>query len=388
MSGSHTDDAMSAHDRRDIPADDLGRDVYGILGVPIDVVDMASTLRCITKAARKAAPFLVSTVNLNFLVASQTDADFRDSLLRSDLCTADGMPIGLIGRLLGVPIVERVAGSDIFEALKRSQDPLKVFLFGGADGVAAAACEKVNAGASAMRCVGAHGPGFGSLDKMSADSVIDAVNASKADFLAVALGAKKGQAWLLQNHERIRIPVRSHLGATLNFQAGMVRRAPPAAQKAGLEWLWRIKEEPQLWRRYASDGLALLKLLITRVLPLMTALSCNRLRYGRDGSLAIERTEDHKSVILSINGDAIERNVSDAVASFRDAAAVHKHFVINFTKTRLIDARFLGLLLMLRKQVTGRGGRLNFVGMTPQVAKIFRLNGFGYLLTTNSAGVV
>ena len=125
-------------------ADDLQRNAYGVMGIPIDVVDMTTALRRIETAAASGQPFLMSTVNLNFLVTSRSDAEFRESLLLSDLCTADGMPVVWIARLLGIPISERVAGSDIFDALKSSKNttrPLKVFLFGGARGAAAAACE-------------------------------------------------------------------------------------------------------------------------------------------------------------------------------------------------------------------------------------------------------
>src|ERR1035437_9862732 len=125
--------------------DDLTREVYGVLGIPVDVIDMITFLRKIDTAATNLAPFLISTANLNFLVTSRSDAEFRESLLLSDLCTADGMPIVWIARLLGVPIKERIAGSDIFESLKSMQDRtrrLKVFLFGGSEGVAAAACKK------------------------------------------------------------------------------------------------------------------------------------------------------------------------------------------------------------------------------------------------------
>src|SRR5207244_10946213 len=97
-------------------------------------------------------------------------------------------------------------------------------------------------------------PGFGSVEEMSRDHIIDKVNAGAADFLAVSLGAKKGQLWLHRNHQRLTIPVRAHLGVTVNFQAGTVKRAPLRLRAWGLEWLWRIKEEPHLWRRYAHDG--------------------------------------------------------------------------------------------------------------------------------------
>src|SRR4029450_1688151 len=102
----------------------------------------------------------------------------------------------------------------------------------------------------------------------SSAAIIATINASNADFLVVALGASKGQSWLQHNHHRLSIPVRAHLGAAINFQAGFLRRAPKIVRKAGFEWLWRIKEEPHLWQRYWHDGRTLLHLLWTRILPL------------------------------------------------------------------------------------------------------------------------
>src|ERR1700690_1454913 len=95
-----------------IRPDDLTREVYRVLGIPVDVIEMATVLRRIETAASSSAPFLISTAKLNFLVTSRSDAEFRESLLRSDLCTADGMPIVWIARLLGVPLRYRIAGAD------------------------------------------------------------------------------------------------------------------------------------------------------------------------------------------------------------------------------------------------------------------------------------
>src|ERR1700740_2981282 len=106
-------------------------------------------------------------------------------------------------------------------------------------------------------------PGFGSISDMSQDHVIEAINSSGADFLIVSLGAKKGQLWLQRNHNSLAIPIRSHLGAAINFQAGTVKRAPQVVSAWGFEWLWRIKEERYLWKRYRDDGLVFLRLLIT-----------------------------------------------------------------------------------------------------------------------------
>ena len=167
------------------------------------------------------------------------------------------MPIVWLGRLLGVPMKERVAGADLFDLLKhtRLSEPLKVFFFGGAEGVAAAAAANINAQNNGVICTGALFPGFGSVEEMSADHIIDEINASNAHILAVALGAAKAHAWLQRNHDRLKIPIRAHFGATINFQAGTYRRAPQLMREWGLEWLWRLKEEPWLWRRYLTDSI-------------------------------------------------------------------------------------------------------------------------------------
>ena len=366
-------------------ADQLRREVYGLLGMPIDVVDMAAVLRKIERAISDGAPFLLSTANLNFLMMSRKDTEFRDVLLLSDLCSADGIAIVWLGRLLGVPIKQRIAGADIFDRLKSKKitgNQLKVFLFGGEEGIAETACRKLNAQSGiSMSCVGSFYPGSGSVDDMSTPTIIDAINASDADFLAVALGAKKGQAWLQRNHARLRIPVRVHLGATINFQAGTLKRAPAVMRRLGFEWLWRIKEEPQLWRRYWNDGLALLGLLITSVFPLLLATFWSRLTARRFGDeLKITTSDDHDSVIINLDGIATAKTVEKAVVLFENACARSKDIVINFTNTRQIDARFLGLILMLDKYLKKQGHQLRLSGASPRIEKLFRLNGFEFLL--------
>jgi N-acetylglucosaminyldiphosphoundecaprenol N-acetyl-beta-D-mannosaminyltransferase len=365
-------------------ADDLSREVYCILGMPIDAIDMPAVLRSINVAAAGLAPFIISTPNLNFLVNSQRDSEFRESLLLSDLCPTDGMPIVWIARLMGIPIKHRIAGADIFEALKtqpRSEGPLKVFLYGATETVAAAAAATINANSAGLRCVGWLCPGFGTLDELSHDQFIDRINSSNADFLFVALGAKKGQAWIQRNYRRLRIPIRANLGATINFQARAVKRAPYVMQKFGLEWLWRIKEEPYLWRRYWHDGHVLLFLMLTRILPLAVRARSLRRRCVNNGhDLVIERLQNGGHVTLRLSGFAIAEQAEKAISHFRDAVTTRNQIVIDFSETRAIDARLLGLLLMVRKLVKAQGAALTLVGLSRELKKMFRLNGAEYLL--------
>ena len=293
------------------------------------------------------------------------------------------MPIIWIAWLTGIPIKKRIAGSDIFDALKAEQSsahPLKIFFFGGAEGVAAAASRALNGQPSGIYCVGSLYPGFCSVEEMSRDEIIDNINSSGADFLVASLGAQKGQLWLQRNHHRLLIPVRAHLGASINFQAGTVRRAPPIMRKFGLEWLWRIKEEPYLWRRYWNDGSVLLLLLFTRVLPFAFWTWWLRLRYERRGEdLIITQAYGHEFVTVSLSGPANARNVDKAIPAFRAAIATRKRITLDFSNTRTIDARFLGFLLMLKKKLKSTGATLIFVGLSPGLERIFRLNRLDFM---------
>jgi len=116
---------------------DFSRDVYCLLGVPLDSVDLAGAERRIRAAAAERSPCFLSTPNVNWLVASRSDPALRDSVIQSDLSVADGMPLVWLAGLAGIPIRERVAGAALFDTLRRaSGQTLSVYFFGGPDGVA------------------------------------------------------------------------------------------------------------------------------------------------------------------------------------------------------------------------------------------------------------
>jgi len=370
------------------PESDLARSVYCVLGMPIDAVNLATVVRRMESAAVSQAVFLISTPNLNFLVNSLSDPEFRESLLGSDLCPPDGFPIVCIARLLGLPIKERAAGADLLDRLqsrKTSARRLRVFLFGGAPGVAAAAARTLNATPNGLNCVGTLDPGFCDVSEMSQDSIIQSVNSSGADFLVASLGAKKGQLWLQRNHDRLTIPIRSHLGAAINFQAGVVSRAPPALRAWGLEWLWRIKEERYLWTRYRDDGLVLLRLLLTRVLPLAVIFRWHRFkRKYQPDDLLVNQNDSDATIGIALCGFALEGHVSKAIPFFQEAISSGRDVTVDLSHVRQIDARFLGLLLMLRKELRSRGAELTFTSVPGRIRRIFRLSELDFLLSESA----
>ena len=359
--------------------DDLSRQVFGVLGLPIDVVDLEGLLRKIDATVSKRSPFLLSTPNVNFLMMSRFDADFRESLLMSDLCPVDGMPLVWVSRLLGIPLQQRLSGADIFDALRTRgvSSKLKVFLFGGGEGIAATVALKLDQAEGGLTCVGALNPGFGSVDEMSSAAIFEGINASEADLLTVFLSARKAQYWLLKNHDRIDVPVRVQLGATINVQAGTVRRAPLRMRKLGFEWLWRIKEEPYLWRRYFSDGVGLLVLFVTRIVPLAFEERAQRFSTKE---LEISCSEGLKTVSLKFSGPAINAHIGKAIMSFRTALTARKAILIDLSGASAVDTRFFGLFVVLRKEAVFRGCAVRFVKPPPRIRRKFRRNGFEFLL--------
>lgn len=377
--------AAEAHALPDMPGE-LRRDVHGMLGIPIDATDVDGVLARIYAAASTATPLWISTLNLDFLASSRSDPEFRESLLLSDLCVPDGMPVVWISRLLGIPIKRRIAGADIFAMLKMRMAPrLTTFLFGGAEGIAARASERINAEKSRLVCVGTHYPGFVPIDEMSGPAVIETINLSGADILAVGLPARKGQPWLLRNRDRLTIPVRASLGATLNFQAGSLARAPALVGACGLEWLWRIKEEPHLWKRYLSNLRTLAYLLPARVLPLATTLLWSRyMHQGRD--LTIQRSEGVNATVLYLSGAAIARHTEKAATWIGAGLSSAGPMTIDMSKVTVIDTRFVGLLLMARNILERVNRPFRLVRVPFRVRAVLRLNGFGYLLESNRRG--
>jgi N-acetylglucosaminyldiphosphoundecaprenol N-acetyl-beta-D-mannosaminyltransferase len=336
---------------------DFERDVHCLLGLPIDAIDLAGAERRIRAAAAARMPCFMSTPNVNFVVQSRSDDAFRNAVLHSDLSVADGMPLVWLARLMGIPLRERVAGSSVFEALRGDEHrPLAVYFFGGPAGVAEAAGRRLAREAKGLVCVGYDSPGFGSVEEMSSEETIRRINAANADLLVVSLGAVKGQAWIERNRARLNVPVVSHLGAVVDFAAGTVRRAPAWAQRAGLEWLWRIKEQPTLWRRYFNDGIALAMLLLTRVLPYMWYAWRHAAGAPAEGD--VEAREGEREWTIVLRGAWTRANLTRLRSCFAAAAQSGKEVRLDMTAVSHVDSAFVGLVMLLLGYLQQRGRRL------------------------------
>lgn len=225
-----------------------------------------------------------------------------------------------------------------------------------------------------MVSCGFYDPGFVSVDEMSSSDIIDIINIADPDFIVVALGAKKGQAWIQNNRDKLTAPVISHLGAVINFVAGNVKRAPVFWQHSGLEWLWRIKQEPTLWRRYLFDGLAFIKLLLVKAFPL--AVYDRTLKYSSffQQPCAIN-LENSDSSMIRLGGSVHHKNLTELKQSF---STVIEQFqgdvVIDCAKLEYIDAAFIATLLLFQCYLNEQNRQLSLQAVSKRIIRILSLN--------------
>ncbi len=357
---------------------DLQRDVWCLFGLPVDNLTLEGTKQLLHKKAKLPYNTVLSTINVNWVVQSFKDPAFRAAIINSDIVTLDGKPLLWLARLLGYPMTETVAGSTLIQELhqdKTADTKLSIFLFGGESDAAEQALKQINKDQGGLHAVGALNPGFGTVEEMSTDTIIAAINKTKPDILLVALGAKKGTQWIERNRDRLEVKIISHLGATINFLAGTVRRAPQLTQKIGLEWAWRILQEPQLFVRYASDGLILLRTLIARFSFWRYYLSQEKQTRIRPADTATTSSEDIQEFRVSFGRNLRRTNDSKLEEILMTLATTKKNVVFSYKQTEFIDGAVAGLLLILEKYQNHTGRTINHEDINNNLHQIHTLLG-------------
>jgi N-acetylglucosaminyldiphosphoundecaprenol N-acetyl-beta-D-mannosaminyltransferase len=222
--------------------------------VPIDAVTREAALDRVEQLVRSRAGGAVFTPNVDHVVLAHEQERFRDAYARASLSLVDGMPLLWTARLFGTPLPEKVSGSDFVQPLlERAADRgWRVYFLGGAPGVGELARERVLERLPALRVVGVDAPRI-DLDETpeAREPVLARIRASKAEIVLVALGAPKQEIWIDEVRSALAPAVLLGVGASLDFLAGTLPRAPRWMSEAGLEWLYRLGREPRrLWRRY------------------------------------------------------------------------------------------------------------------------------------------
>lgn len=231
-----------------------------VLGLPLSPMTRDQAVEAVTALIEAGRPSYFITANVHYAMLTAQRPEFGPINGRAAFLLADGIPLVWASRLGPSPLPERVTGSDLIYRLceRAVQRGHRVYLLGGEEGVADEAARRLEALYPGLRVVGTACPSPDTLAGEGRRAVVERVRSARPDLLLVALGQPKGELWLSEHLDELGVPACVQVGATLDFVAGRVRRAPPIVQKVGMEWAYRIYQEPRrLFLRYARDALFL-----------------------------------------------------------------------------------------------------------------------------------
>lgn len=241
------------------------REKVEILNVEIDNVSRVELLDRLKKG-------VVFTPNVDHLMKLQHDREFKKAYEVADYKICDSQIVLYASKFLGSPLRAKISGSDLFPVFcehHKHNERIKIFLLGGAEGVAKRAQERINAKIGRQIIIAAHSPSFG-FEKNEAEcqAIVELINRSSATVLVVGVGAPKQEIWISRYKDQLpKIDIFMAVGASIDFEAGNKPRAPEWVSDRGLEWLYRLVSEPRrLWKRYLIDDLPFFWLLLQQKL--------------------------------------------------------------------------------------------------------------------------
>jgi len=225
--------------------------------VPVDRITMDYAAVLVTEALMhrgELPPMTIVGPNAYLVTLAEKNARFAEAMLAADLAVPDGISVVKASRLLGAEIPERVTGGDLMERMcaAAAHFGFRVFFLGGLPGAAMMAAHNLRVRYPGLNICGTYCPPMG-FEKREAEQerIREAIEAAAPDLLCVAFGAPKQEIWMQENRGWLRVGAILPVGAALDTQAGLRRRAPMWIQRLGMEWFFRLAMEPRrLWRRY------------------------------------------------------------------------------------------------------------------------------------------
>lgn len=229
------------------------------LNTQVDNLTMDETLDRIEQLISLNKNAYVVTPNVDHIVQLERGGELCEVYQEADLILTDGKPLIWISKLYGTPIKEKISGSDLFPLLcqRAAQKGYKMFFLGAAEGVAAKAAENLTAKYPGLQVVGTYSPPFG-FEKNNDElvKIYDMIKNAQPHILVVGLGCPKQEKFIYNHRDALGVPISLGLGASLDFEAGNIKRAPKWMSDHGLEWLYRAVSEPKrLAKRYIVDAI-------------------------------------------------------------------------------------------------------------------------------------
>lgn len=235
------------------------------LNIKIDNLTMEEAIQKIDGLISESACRYIVTPNLDHIVTLERDSVFAEVYRNADLVLTDGQPLLWISKWLKRPIKEKLSGADLFPRICQlaAVRGYRIFLLGAGEGVADKAAQNLCSRYANLKIVGTYAPSFDfENDPQELAHISTQIAAARPDILAVALGSPKGEKFIYAHLREYQIPLSISIGATLDFESGTVRRAPKWMSSAGLEWLFRITQDPKrLSKRYWNDAVSIIPII-------------------------------------------------------------------------------------------------------------------------------
>jgi N-acetylglucosaminyldiphosphoundecaprenol N-acetyl-beta-D-mannosaminyltransferase len=238
---------------------DPRQEFYDVLGVRVDAVQIRQVITCMEEwVTRREGCRYVAVTGMHGVTEAQHDSTFKEVLNAAELVVADGYPLVWLGRRKGFSQMKRrVYGPELMAVFceETARKCYRHFFYGGAPGVAEELASRFAARYPGLAVAGVYSPPFHALTAEEDRQVVAMINSARTDIVWVGLGAPKQERWMFEHRNQLRVPVLIGVGAAFDFHTGRTMQAPMWMRENGLEWLFRLIQEPRrLWRRYLVYG--------------------------------------------------------------------------------------------------------------------------------------
>jgi N-acetylglucosaminyldiphosphoundecaprenol N-acetyl-beta-D-mannosaminyltransferase len=340
-----------------------------LFGIAIDNLTMQQVLDAVDVQVADGGFHQIATANVDFLINSVRDEELREALVRCDIVLADGMPLVLASRLLGVGLKERLAGADLLPELGRlsAKRGYRIFLLGAEEESSAGTAANLQRKFPGVSICGRFCPEYRPLEAMDHEEILSRIEKAKPDILLVAFGNPKQEKWLAMHRHRLKVPVCIGVGGSFDFMSGRVPRAPMWMQRLSLEWLYRMIQDPsRLAKRYAVDLFGLFRHLPLQILAVaMQSKKDSQTRIRKEVVGAIE--------ILGIDGDLTGPLLQRFEADTRAAIDSGSHVVLDMSAVTYLGADALGSLIHLVNAARRSKRELWLAGLSPMRRWVIRV---------------
>jgi N-acetylglucosaminyldiphosphoundecaprenol N-acetyl-beta-D-mannosaminyltransferase len=338
-----------------------------ILGVPFDPLTIREAVDRIENMIASRKSHYLATANVDFVVQAQSDVELRRILFDAHLVLCDGTPVLWASRLLGRPLPERVAGSDLVPKLIEvaAKKGYRIYLLGATPKAAEQAVENLRLRHPDLLIAGHYSPPFQKLLEMDHTEIARRIRETQPDLLFVSFGCPKQEKWLAMNYRWLEVPVAIGVGATIDFLAGRMKRAPIWMQRTGMEWLFRLVHEPRrLFKRYATDF---------AIFGWQLFSQWRRLRWAgrksvKPGTFTITRQEKNWQQI-AVAGRLDANTLQTASQISQQILAVDRHCWLELSRVDGMDSVGVGWLVQLQKQLQAKARNMILLSPSQSVRR-------------------